>query len=229
MIKNDRQREVTLEWVARFARNLELAEGNSDPTVHPKLRQFDIRYIILYRSLLKPNQYVEAEKLVRTVLPGASPTYSDTVITAYVVPTATTDLLPIALLNDWGALERGPLGKVRWVGPEGATMQVVNASNEPRSVTLRLKLQAFAQARTLRVRLNDRILTTQPIKAELQEVAVEMKLPPGSSAIKLDSLEAAIRLRDLDPASKDERQLTFAVLEIIIGPVQLLVADFYPR
>ncbi len=49
MIKNDRQREVTLEWVARFERNLELAEGNSDSTVHPKLRQARID---AYRSQL---------------------------------------------------------------------------------------------------------------------------------------------------------------------------------
>ncbi len=39
MIKNDHQREVTLEWVERFKRNLELAEADTNPATHPKLRQ----------------------------------------------------------------------------------------------------------------------------------------------------------------------------------------------
>ncbi len=214
-------------WDLRLPASNDILTPPPDPASYAPavLRYFDLRYIVLWKWTLSPADYVTAKSIVAAVLPAATPVADDAAITAYAVPlTATTDLLPASLDDNWGGLEQTSFGPQRWVEDKPVSLKVVNTAPQPRAATLSLKLQAYHQPRTLQVRLCPSYQAagctvaplSQPIKAELKTVSVPIILQPGSNDVWLSSPEPSISPISLDPRSTDPRNLSFAVLNITI-------------
>jgi hypothetical protein len=204
-------------WDLGMPKGRDIVLSQPDPATYAPaiLRYFDMRYIIIYKWMLKPEDYARAQTLVHAIMPGVAPVADDNAITAYTVPpTSTTTVMPVLLSDDWGQVEQGSLGTVRWVSDKGATFRVVNATLGKRTAKLGLKLQAFHDQRTLVVSNNGRHVASMTIKPELQDVTMDLPLDAGNNDVYLSSPEPAISPSSLDPASSDNRLLSFAVLSL---------------
>jgi hypothetical protein len=193
--------------------------SNPDPSTYATaiLRYFNLRYIVIYKWMLDADRYRAANTLVDAIMPGVQPVADDKAATIYAVPPiSTTTVMPILLLDGWGALEKGPNGPLRWVGNDQVQAVVVNATAGERMVKLEMKVTSYYQPHTLQIDLNGSKVATAPMTTTIQIVTFDLALMPGRNVIRLSSVEDGVRPSKVAPPSADTRILTFAVLSLSI-------------
>lgn len=169
------------------------------------LAAYEIRYVMFHHQAMG-----SPLPLMRAIVAemGLAESYRDELITVHPVP-APPEPRPLAYLGPgWGALERDGERRWRWMG-ESAQVYLLNPTGAPRPVTLALDLEAFAEDRTLTMRLGDGPPFTLDVTRARMARALRLILPPGETVLYLGAPAGS-------PPGQPERRLSLAVMGISI-------------
>jgi hypothetical protein len=126
---------------------------------------------------------------------GVVASYTDELITVYLVPQPIQSR-PVAYLGPgWGELEGQETARWRWMG-ETAQVTLLNPTDGPRSVELRLSLESYAHERPLTLRLNDGAPATLLVSRARMERTLRLLLPPGEHVLYLQAPAERVPGRD---------------------------------
>ena len=186
----------------------------------PLLNFYNVRYIILYLDALNqtgPNALANAEKLVRQTLGAdARPVYEDTKMKAYRVPTepANGQFFLDTGSTGWYNVEKNPTRSYRWADSrdgQSADLSVFNLSQQTRPAQVRFTVLNYKAARRVDISFDGYPAASFPLDPDATHpVVLDLNVPPGLHKISLTSPDPARR----DPASNDNRPLTFCVYDI---------------
>ena len=169
------------------------------------LAAYDIRYVMFHHVAMGSPLPLMRELIAEM---GLSASYSDELISVYPVP-APAVARPLAYLGaGWGDVEQASGRRWRWMGGS-AELYLLNPTDAPRPVAITLDLEAFAQPRTLTMRLNAGPPFTLEVSRERMRRTLRLVLPPGESVLYLAALAQA-------PPAQPERSLSLAVMGITI-------------
>jgi hypothetical protein len=197
----------------------------------PILNYYNVRYVVMYKEAIDAHNWDRMEELLRDVL-GAEiqPHYDDRLMRVYKVPDAPPASNPLTLdmgdgwlapqVADDGALYRWADYGTVWRPPDRPTpltseLYTMNLSQQPIEAVLKLTAFSYRQPRTLRVTLNGqevRRVQLGPTEA-LEQVYLEIVLPPGNNLISFDSPEPPLGTGD---PKADARLFSFALRNVEI-------------
>ncbi len=183
---------------------------------------YNFRYIVLYLNEFSEEDQLEGViNLIETHYGKQQLVYKDEEMQVYRVPdtylTEHTLEVHLALGEGWYPTEQDSQSFWRW---SKATSFAYATSTSPQKVQIEVKLRPFARDRTLQILVSNRLEFQAKISAgPAQTFSFPLNLPAGRSELKLNSLDGDQSPAEIDPASKDDRRLAFAVDSIQIKPV----------
>jgi hypothetical protein len=219
---------IPFEWLP-LMRALEHPDAPVDIIVQPleqraaALRFFNLRYLIYHREdengpVVPPT----AEALSRVAGVPVRQVYADEGLVAYRidVPGGPPALPAVATIGEgWYDLETPEPQAHRWITAGGGAVQLYAPQDQP--VTLRLKLLAYREPRSLEITLDG-----QPIgQVVAQPWLTELRTPPfrmteGPHTLRLAPSGPGIAPRAAGEGA-DDRPLTVAVFELEVEGVEL--------
>jgi hypothetical protein len=156
------------------------------------LAAYNIRYVMFHheamgRSRPRMNELAAAMGLVAS--------YTDELITVYPVPQPTQSRPLVYLGPGWGEIEGQGTDRWRWMG-EAAQITLLNPTDGPRSVELRLSFESYDRERPLTLRLNDGAPATLMVSRARMERRLRLLLPPGEHVLYLQAPAERVPGRD---------------------------------
>jgi len=185
--------------------------------------QYDTRYIVLYKSraphrIDPPVDVTPSRDAIKMVLgPNAKPSYEDDQLEVYDVPKPATTVPYVSVGDGWQPRENGPNGTYRWMA-DSATLRIdaPQASQD----FLTFKASGLGPPRRLQIFHGDTLVFDKEVSA-LQTYTTDgpLGLPQGVSTLRFVSPEGTTSPSQLGMNS-DPRQLSFAILQVALVPVE---------
>jgi hypothetical protein len=155
----------------------------NDPLV--ALNFYNVRHLVIHWDLLSSRQQRSLISALDQALPGATAVYSDTNLSAYLVPPVT--LQPFAYLNTgWSVEERDDERRWRWMGSDG---DIVLVNPEPKAipVQLRLRAESYLQPRTVKMVFDRYSLGEWVVDQAETTIVLHLLVPPGEHRLRLQA------------------------------------------
>lgn len=185
----------------------------ADPVGGPPsavLAAYNIRSVVIHWSNLPAARLSAAEAAVAEALPGLTPSYADADLRIYQLPPAPPT--PLAYVAEgWYPEERTETRRWRWMSAE-ATIVLLNPTDAPMPVTLRLQAEGFDAERPTELSLNGAPIKQWAVAAQPATTATSLRLllSPGVNRLVLSAPPAA------DPAGRGP--ISIALTGIAIRP-----------
>lgn len=170
----------------------------------------NVRYVVLYKDQLSPEQQAIADTLQQAYFADQAPVYEDETLRAYGPIEPTGSVFWTLDDDEWNGLETTPDSlRYRWIA-DGSGIVAYPCGGA--AATLRFDTLSYAQQRHLQIVVNGSVAHTIRVEADtLTPIAVPIDLTAGPNRIAFRSVEPAT-----SPGASDPRQLSFFVARLSI-------------
>lgn len=196
-----------------------IVEPYFDNTLLPLLNVYGVKYFVVYRDKLEPEQSKLLDEVLQPVVNPQTLLGKDGAAEIYRVPEYQWKVQPetgwVIYEKGWYGEESNPgLQFYRWAANESSLM-LVNPNPKPLRFRLNWTLFSYEQARQISLELNGFKIGQKEANSTPEKQSFELELPPGYSLLNLKADKPAQR-----PTSDKNRLLGFAVGEVKLEPVQ---------